>query len=45
MATTPENLIRWIENPEHMKPGSLMPNLGFKGEESKALAAYLLSLK
>jgi cytochrome c oxidase subunit 2 len=45
MATTPENLIRWIENPEHMKPGALMPNLGFKGEESKALAAYLLSLK
>jgi cytochrome c oxidase subunit 2 len=45
MATTPENLIRWIENPEHMKPGSRMPNLGMKGEQAKALAAYLLSLK
>jgi cytochrome c oxidase subunit 2 len=45
MTTTPENLIKWIENPEHMKPGSRMPNLGMKGEQSKALAAYLLSLK
>jgi len=26
-------------------PGALMPNLGMKGEQSKALAAYLLSLK
>jgi hypothetical protein len=35
----------WIENPGHMKPGVLMPNLGMKGEQSQALAAYLLSLK
>ena len=45
MATTPDNLTKWIENPEHMKPGALMPNLAMKGEQSKALAAYLLSLK
>ena len=45
MANTPENLVRWIENPEHMKPGARMPNLGMTGEQSKALAAYLLSLK
>jgi len=45
MANTPENLARWIENPSHMKPGVLMPDLGMRGEQSKALAAYLLSLK
>jgi cytochrome c oxidase subunit 2 len=43
--STPENLARWVEQPEHMKPGVLMPNLGITGERSKALAAYLLSLK
>ena len=43
--STPENLARWVENPEHLKPGVLMPNLGITGEQSKALAAYLLSLK
>jgi len=45
LASTPENLVRWIENPEHVKPGALMPNLGVTGEQSRALAAYLLSLK
>ena len=45
MANTPENLARWIENPSHMKPGVLMPDLGMRGEQAKALAAYLLSLK
>jgi cytochrome c oxidase subunit 2 len=45
MASTRENLVKWIENPDHMKPGALMPNLGMRGEQSQALAAYLMSLK
>jgi cytochrome c oxidase subunit 2 len=45
MANTPANVAKWIENPDHMKPGARMPNLGITGEQSKALAAYLLSLK
>jgi cytochrome c oxidase subunit 2 len=45
MMNTPENLVKWVENPGHMKPGVLMPNLGMRDEQSKALAAYLLSLK
>ena len=45
MASTPENVAKWIENPGHMKPGALMPDLGMRGEQTKALAAYLLSLK
>jgi len=45
MATTADNLVKWIEDPAHMKPGALMPNLGMAGDQSKALGAYLLSLK
>ena len=45
MANTTENVAKWIENPGHMKPGALMPDLGIRGEQTKALAAYLLSLK
>ncbi len=45
MANTPENVAKWIENPGHMKPGALMPDLGMRGEQTKALAAYLTSLK
>jgi len=43
--STPDNLAKWIENPDHLKTGALMPNLGMTAEQSKALAAYLLSLK
>jgi cytochrome c oxidase subunit 2 len=45
LPTTSENLVQWIENPDHMKPGARMPNLGMTGDQSKALAAYLLTLK
>jgi len=42
MPNTPDNVVKWIENPGHVKPGVLMPDLGMRGEQSKALAAYLL---
>ena len=38
---TDETLARWIENPQAMKEGVLMPNLGVKPEEARALVAYL----
>jgi cytochrome c oxidase subunit 2 len=45
LKATPENVARWIEDPARVKPGALMPNLGLRDEQTKALAAYLLSLK
>ncbi len=45
LPSTPENVAKWIENPGHLKPGVLMPDLGLRGEQPKAIAAYLLSLK
>ena len=44
-ANTPENLQRWLVNPQALKPGVLMPNLGLSQDQAKALTAYLLSLK
>jgi cytochrome c oxidase subunit II len=38
---TDETLARWIQNPQAMKEGVLMPNLGVKPEEARALVAYL----
>ena len=38
---TDENLARWIQNPQAMKEGVLMPNLGVKPDEAKSLVAYL----
>jgi len=36
-----ENLERWIREPQTVKKGVLMPNLGVTEEESRALRAYL----
>lgn len=43
---TQENLVRFIVDGQHVKPGNLMPEFRiFQHEEREALAAYLLSLK
>jgi cytochrome c oxidase subunit 2 len=38
---TDETLARWIQNPQAMKVGVLMPNLGVTPEEAKSLVAFL----
>ncbi len=46
---TPENLKRWIHNPDDIKPGNLMAPavraLNLSNDDLTALAAYLTSLK
>ncbi|HEX5387485.1 MAG TPA: cytochrome c oxidase subunit II [Gemmatimonadales bacterium] len=41
LQNTDENLARWIMNPQAIKPGVLMPILGIKPDEAKALVAFL----
>ena len=45
LANTDENLERWIREPQTVKKGVLMPNLGVTAEEAKALRAYLRAHK
>ena len=40
-----ENLIRWIDSTQHVKPGNLMPEVELSEEQVARLAAYLLSLR
>jgi cytochrome c oxidase subunit II len=43
---TEEALVRWISDPQAVKPGARMPAFGVLGEQRvEALAAYLASLK
>ncbi len=44
-ANNPENLRRWIQNPETIKPGSLMPAMQLNDHEIDALTAYLETLR
>ncbi|MGH7525250.1 MAG: cytochrome c oxidase subunit II [Gemmatimonadales bacterium] len=41
LKNTDENLARWIREPQTVKKGVLMPNLGVTEDEARALVAYL----
>ena len=44
-ANTPQNLRLWIENPDAIKPGSLMPAMQLNDQDLDALTAYLETLR
>jgi cytochrome c len=37
----PEELIRWIQNPQEIVPGTAMPNMGITEQDARDIAAYL----
>ncbi len=45
VANTPENLRRWIQDPNLIKPGSRMPAMGLSGPDLDEVAAYLETLR
>ncbi len=45
LSNTPENLIRWIRDPQSVVRGTQMPTLGVTEEEGRDLAAYLYTLR
>jgi cytochrome c oxidase subunit 2 len=45
LPNTTENLTKWIENPQAVKPEALMTKFEFKPGEAQKIAKYLISLK
>ena len=45
LANTPDNLIKWVDNPQAIEPGTDMPDLGVTHDEARNIAAYLESLQ
>lgn len=45
LPNTPANLATWLNNPQAVKPGNDMPQLGLSQDQINALVAYLESLK
>ena len=41
----PENMVRFLQNPPAVKPGTLMPALGISEEEARHMAAFMYTLK
>jgi cytochrome c oxidase subunit II len=42
---TPQDLRRWLQNPQAVKPGVLMPNYNFTDEQLAQLTSYFETLK
>ena len=42
---TQEQLLRWITDPNQIKPGSLMPAMHLTDTQNAQITAYLLTLK
>jgi putative membrane protein len=45
LANTPENMMRWIEDPQAVEPRTAMPNLGVTQQSARDIAAYLYTLR
>lgn len=41
----PENLVFWLQQPQAVKPGTAMPNLGIQEAEARHIAAFLYTLR
>jgi cytochrome c oxidase subunit 2 len=42
---TPQNLRQWLNDPDSIKPGSLMPKMNLSSKELDAITAYMASLR
>jgi mono/diheme cytochrome c family protein len=42
---TPENMVRWLRNPQQIDPLSAMPNLRIREQDARDIAAYLYTMK
>ncbi len=41
LANTPENMVRWLRDPQAVEPGTAMPDLGLTEAQARDITAYL----
>ncbi|MGH9715561.1 MAG: cytochrome c oxidase subunit II [Candidatus Acidiferrales bacterium] len=45
LANTPENLRRWVQNPDEIKPGCMMPDMKLDAKQVNEVVSYLTTLR
>ncbi len=45
LPNTPDNMIRWVRDPQSIERGTAMPNLGVTEQDGRDLAAFLYTLR
>jgi cytochrome c2 len=44
LRNTPENMVRWLKNPQAIIPGNAMPNMNLDDAQARDITAYLAEL-
>jgi cytochrome c len=45
LPNTPDNMVRWIREPQNVESGTAMPNLNVAEGDARDIAAYLYTLR
>jgi cytochrome c1 len=45
LANTPDNMVRWLRDPQGVDPRTAMPNVGLSEADARDIAAYLYTLQ
>lgn len=45
LQNTPENMVRWLKDPQAVVPGNVMPDMGISDAQARNIAAYLYTLQ
>jgi cytochrome c len=45
LSNSPTNMIRWIQHPQHVERGTVMPEMGVTGADARDITAFLYTLR
>ena len=45
LANSPENLMKWVQHPQKVEPGTAMPEMHVTDQDAHDIAAYLYTLR
>ena len=45
LPNTPDDLVSWIMHPQHLKPGTAMPEMGVTEEDARRIEIFLESVR
>ncbi len=45
LPNTPGNMLKWIQHPQQIEPGTVMPEMGVGDRDARDIAAYLYTLR
>jgi cytochrome c len=45
LQNTPDNMMKWLKNPQAINPKTAMPNVGVTNQDARDIAGYLYTLR